>query len=109
MHVSTAVAPSVVEYLPHSQSSQTDASSLLIVAYLPAGQLKQGPVPAVALYLPASHLSHPPLMSSGVYPASQSRGSTDVGVDKNAVVLGDKKGAGVVAGKLVGALLVEAE
>ena len=57
-------------------------------------------------------------MSSGVCPASQSRGSTGVGVEKNVVVLEDKKcatvvlgivGAGVVADKLVRAAEVVGE
>ena len=99
------------------QDWQLSEVELSHVEYFPAGQFKQGPVPAVALYLPASHLTHPPSISSGMYPASQSRGSTDVGVEKN-VVVEDKEGAtveldivgaGVVGDKLLGALLVEAD
>ena len=100
------------------QDWQLSEVELSHVEYFPAGQSKQGPVPAVALYFPASHLTHPPPMSSGMYPASQSRGSTDVGVEKNVVVLEDKKcatvvlgivGAGVVADKLVRAAEVVGE
>ena len=88
------------------------------VEYFPAGQFMQGSLPAAALYLPASHLTQPSPNSSGVCPASQSRGSTDIGVEKNVVVLEDKKcatvvlgivGAGVVADKLVRAAEVVGE
>jgi len=100
------------------QDWQLSEVELSPVEYFPAGQFMQGSLPAAALYLPASHLSHPSPNSSGVCPASQSRGSTDIGVEKNVVVLEDKKcatvvlgivGAGVVADKLVRAAEVVGE
>jgi len=80
------------------QDWQLSEVELSPVEYFPAGQFKQGPVPAVALYWPASHLTHPPLMSSGMYPALQSRGSTGVGVEKNVVVLEDRRADAEVVG-----------
>ena len=80
------------------QDWQLSEVELSPVEYFPAGQFMQGSLPAAALYLPASHLTQPSPNSSGVCPASQSRGSTDIGVEKNVVVLEDRRADAEVVG-----------
>ena len=70
VHVAATAAPSAVENLPTSQLVQVlSKEAPTAVEYLPLIQSVQGWAPCVALYLPATHISHVP-PSGPVYPAT---------------------------------------